>query len=127
MSVVPLDFLSVQSMTALLTAPYRRGAETQVIALGIDNALETTIPLYDFHEYQSRHGALPPAPKYVLFPRVDIGADGLTVEVDYQGVGPAGTATVAIPPRTFAGTSFIVSTPANAGAALRIMKLRQKP
>ncbi len=126
MSSMFRGLLNAQTMTGLLTAPYARGAETLAIPLGTDAASGTGVPSYNFSEYESRYQSAPSLPKYVLFPRVDIGPDGLTVEIDYQN-GGSGTATVAIPPLTFAGTSFVIPTPAGAGAALRIVTLRQTP
>jgi hypothetical protein len=112
-------------MTALLTAPYRRGAETQAIGLGADTAAGTPVPAYDFTEYRARYGAGPAAPFYVLFPRVDVGPSSLTVAVDYNAGGQTGTATVTVPAGTAAYTSFAL--PAPAGPALRLTLLRQSP
>jgi hypothetical protein len=112
-------------MTALLTAPYRRGAETQVIGLGAYAAAGTPIPAYDFTEYRARYGVGPAAPFYVLFPQADVGPGALTVAVDYQNGGLTGTATVTVPAGAAALTSFALPLPA--GPALRLTVLHQSP
>jgi hypothetical protein len=116
-------------MADLLTEPYRRGAETLAIPLGGDADGATLIPAYDFTEYRARYEVNPPRPLYLVFPRVDLGPDPLTIAVDYQAGTTSDTASVTLPPRTFAGTTFALRTSAGAaipaGAALR--KLRQAP
>lgn len=114
-------------MTALLTAPYRRGGETLVIPLGTDTSTGTQVPAYQFTEYQARYQDDPPAPRYVLFPLVDTGPDPLTIDVDFSRQGQTATATLTIPPRTFAMTSFVIPTPIAAAATLRILRFRQSP
>ncbi|HEX8118197.1 MAG TPA: hypothetical protein VF521_13060, partial [Pyrinomonadaceae bacterium] len=58
---------SLQTMTGVLTAPYRRGAETLALALGATRDGWTAVEPYDFAEYEARYHASPPAPRYVLF------------------------------------------------------------
>src|SRR5215510_15132029 len=108
MSAVATESLSVQPMTNLLTAPYRRGAETLVIPLGADGVNGTDVIAYDFKEYRARYGVDPAEPKYVFFPKVDIGRDALEIEVDFTFQGVQHTARLTIPGRTFAGTSFAI-------------------
>lgn len=128
MSGVSVDSLSVQSMTALLTAPYRRGAETLVIPLGADDSTGTAVGPYDFHEYRARHETAPPKPRYVIFPLVDTGPDALEIEVDYSFQGQTKTVSVGIPPRSFVETSFVIPIPlGESDAALQVLRFRQKP
>ncbi|MEI7993351.1 MAG: LamG domain-containing protein [Methylococcaceae bacterium] len=119
--------LSVQPMVDLVTAPYRRGAETLVIALGadviIDKKVNTKIDNYDFNEYRARHNADPEEPKYVLFLKENLGSDLLEIEIDFSGGSQPVSFT--IPPRSFAGTSFAI--PLKANATVRLLRFRQRP
>src|SRR5262245_10322695 len=99
MSAVATESLSVQPMTNLLTAPYRRGAETLVIPLGADGVNGTDVVAYDFKEYRARYGIDPAEPKYVLFPKKDTGRNPLEIEVDFSFKGGQRTALLKIPPR----------------------------
>jgi len=84
---VMVESLSMQPMADLLTAPYRRGAETLVIPLAADGTNGTRVAAYDFKEYRARYGVDPAEPKYVLFPKTDTGRDALEVEVDFTFQG----------------------------------------
>lgn len=124
-----MNDLSLQSMTGLLTKPYRRGAETLVIPLGADVAGGTRISPYDFREYKARHGTDPPDPKYIIFPKKDIGRDGLELEIGYSlaAGGTENTVRLTIPPSTTAHTSFAIGLPPTADANLRLLRLQQLP
>jgi hypothetical protein len=113
-------------MTALLTVPYRRGAETLAIALGPEGSNGTSVVAYDFNDYRARHGVNPPEPEYVLFPQKDTGRDPLEIEVDYSFQGGQRSVILKIPPGTFAGTSFALPLP-KADATLRLLGFRQQP
>src|SRR5712692_8598705 len=126
MNGVLAETLSVQPMTGLLTAPYRRGAETLAIPLGADGNNGTSIA-YDFKEYRARYGVDPAEPKYVLFLKTDLGRDPLEIEVDFSFPGGQQTTSLKIPPRTFAGTSFAIPLPSKANATLRLLRFRQRP
>lgn len=119
--------LSVQRMTGLLTAPYLRGAERLVIPLGPDGSNGTGVVAYDFREYRARHGVDPAQPKYVLIAKNKTGRDPLELQVDFSFQGGEQTASLKIPPRTLAGTSFAIPLPAQADAELRLLRLRQRP
>ncbi len=119
--------LSAQTMSGLLTPPYRRGAETMEIPLGADAGGFTIIPAYDFKEYQARHQTPPPEPKYVLLPLKDLGTDEMIVEVEFSSGGVIANTAVKVPARTFAGVSFVIPLPAGADAKLRLLRLRQLP
>src|SRR4030095_2557913 len=79
--------LSVHVMTALLTAPYRRGTETLVIPINPDptglppeGAPPThVVPDYDFNEYRARYGTDPTEPKYILFLKEDFNTDPVDI------------------------------------------------
>jgi len=122
-----MSALSVQSMTGLLTQPYRRGAETLEVPLGPDAAGVTPIPAYTFKEYRARHGAEPSDPRYVLYLKTPAPADGLSVAVTYSVGGVDKTATVAIPGGAFAFTSFAIPIDEPANPALRLVRFRQSP
>src|SRR6266487_1231101 len=79
-----VQLLSVQPMVDLLTAPYRRGAETLVVPLGPDGPKGTQVLTYDFKEYRARYGADPAEPKYVFFLKRNTGVDPLDVEVKFH-------------------------------------------
>lgn len=81
-----MNQLSVHSMTRLLTQPYRRGAETLAIPLGADIDGWTSVAPYEFKEYRARYQEDPPDPKYIIFPKQDIGRDGLEIEISFSGV-----------------------------------------
>lgn len=120
--------LAAQSLTRLLTRPYRRGAETLVIPLGADAGGATTIAPYDFREYRARYQADPPEPKYVIFPLKDVGRDEVEIEVTFSLAGvPQAPSLVAIPAHTFAGVSFVIPLPAGADASLRLLSFRLAP
>lgn len=119
--------LSVQIMTRLLTKPYRRGAETLEIPLGADAGGWTDIASYNFNEYKARYQADPPAPKYVLFTKKDVGSDGVTIEIKFTWGGVEQTTSLQIPSRTFAATSFAVPLPPGADATLQLRRFRQLP
>lgn len=120
-----MSLLSAQSMTGLITLPYRRGAELMEIPLGPDAGAITTIPAYDFREYKARYVIDPPEPKYVLFPKKNVGGDELDLEVEFSSGGPPSTTLVTIPARTPAGVSFVIPLPPNANAAFRLRRLGQ--
>jgi hypothetical protein len=122
-----MESLSVQPMTDLLTAPYRRGAETLVIPLGADGVKGTDVVAYDFTEYRARYGTDPAEPKYVLFPRKDTGRNTLEIEVDFSFRGGQQAALLKIPPRSFASTSLAIPLPKRADATLRLLRFRQRP
>ena len=129
----PLD-LNGQSMAKLLTAPYARGAEMLLLQLGVDqppapgsnSAVETKVLDYQFNEYHARYGVFPPQPRYVLIVRANSGPDAVTVEIDYSdaSIKPS---SIVIPPRTFAGTSFVIPQPLGFNAQTRLTAVRQKP
>ena len=79
-----VQFLSVQPMVDLLTAPYRRGAETLVVPLGPDGPKGTQVLTYDFKEYRARYGADPAEPKYIFFLKKDTGVDPLRIEAKFH-------------------------------------------
>src|SRR5438046_2762685 len=108
MSSPVTQFLSVQPMVDLLTLPYRRGAETLVIPLGADGANGTDVAPYDFKEYRARYGVDPVEPKYVLFLKTDVGRDSLEIEVNFSSQGAGPPASLKLPSRSFAGTSFVI-------------------
>jgi hypothetical protein len=120
-----MSVLSAQEMSGLLTLPYGRGAELMEIPIGADAAGFTNIPAYDFKEYRARYQSDPPQPKYVLFPRTNIGGDEMEIEVEFSSVGPPATTVVRIPARTLAEISFVVPLPP-AAAATRA-RFRQLP
>lgn len=122
-----MSLLSAQAMTGLLTLPYQRGGETLEIPIGADAGEFTTIPVYTFKEYKARHGVEPPSPKYILFPKKNIGGDEVLVEVESNAGGVITKSSVKIPPRTFAGMSFLIPLPSNADANLRLQRFRQLP
>ncbi len=76
--------LSLHSMTQLLTQPYRRGAETLVISLGNDVGGWTNVIPYDFREYKARYQSEPADPRYIIFPKQNIGRDGVLIELDFS-------------------------------------------
>ncbi len=76
--------LSLHSMTQLLTKPYRRGAETLVISLGNDLGGWTDIIPYDFREYKARYQSEPADTRYIIFPKQDIGRDGVLIELVFS-------------------------------------------
>jgi hypothetical protein len=125
MSNEALASLSVQPMVDLVTAPYRHGAETLVISLGAKDVVigTTEVNKYDFQEYRARYNTDPEEPKYVLFLKKNLGSDPLEIEIDFSGGSQPVSFT--IPPRTFAGTSFVV--PLKADATLRLLRFRQRP
>src|SRR5262249_17488316 len=118
------------AMSDLLTAPYRRGAETLLVPLDADTVsgglTTTAVKDYDFREYRARHGADPPEPRYVLFLKKPTGRDVLDVQVDVTG-RPTGqrVAPGRIPPESYPGASFAVPVPAV--PSLRLLTLRQRP
>ncbi len=122
-----MSALSAQAMSSLLTLPYQRGAELMEIPLGADAGGFTNIPAYDFREYRARYQIDPPQPKYVVFPKKNIGRDDMELEVEFSSGGPPSTAKVKIPARTFAGVSFVIPLPPNAGATFRLIRFRQLP
>jgi hypothetical protein len=122
-----MSVLAVERLAGLATLPYRRGAETLVIPLGADVAGATTIPPYDFADYRARHGADPPAPRYVLAPLAAVGRDPLAVEMDFDRGAGVETASFEVPAATAPGLSFAVPLPADAGPALRLLRFRQAP
>ncbi|HKO43857.1 MAG TPA: LamG domain-containing protein [Pyrinomonadaceae bacterium] len=138
-----MSALSAQAMTELLTVPYRRGAELMDIPVGLDAGGFTNIPAYDFREYRARYrtsrvpqaGVMaepaievdPPQPKYVLYPRKNIGADEMELEVVFSSGGPPSSTVVKIPARTMAGVSFVIPLPANSDASVRLLRFRQLP
>jgi hypothetical protein len=131
--------LAAQFMSSLLTKPYRRGAEMLVIPLGADVGGSTIVSPYDFTEYLRRYDADPPTPRYVVFPKRDLGADPIDLEFTFGAdlialkfaFGAARGEQVApllrIPARTPAQVSFAVPMPANADASLRLLRVRQIP
>lgn len=122
-----MTLLSVQAMTGLLTLPYRRGGETLEIPIGVDAGGFTTVIPYSFKEYKARYQADPPLPKYIIFPKKNVGRDELLLQVETISGGVVNTSTVKIPPRTFAGVSFLIPLPGNADANLRLRRFRQLP
>jgi len=120
-----VQLLSVQPMVDLLTAPYRRGAETLAIPLGADGANGTNVDPYDFKEYRARYGVDPVEPKYVLFLKTDIGRDPLEIEIDFSSQGAGPPASLKLPSRSFAGASFLIPVPTD--PSLRLQRVRQGP
>lgn len=118
---------SAGTMTGLLTAPYRRGAETLDLQLQPDAAGFTPIAAYGFEEYRARHGAAPPPPAYVLYLKKDVSQAGLQVDVRYVDGGPEQSLSLDVPAGSPAGRSFVLSFPAPPGPALRLTRLRQAP
>ena len=118
---------SAGEMAGFLTAPYQRGAEMLNIPVGADTANETALGAYDFTLYNVRYGSDPVDPRYVLLLNGDLGADALTVEVDYQAGAATATAIIAIPAGTLGGASWCIPLPTPVSSALRLTKLRQKP
>ena len=118
---------SLTEMAGFLTAPYQRGAETLHLSLGADAANETAVDAYDFQLYSARYGAGPADPRYVLLLNADLGADPLTVEVDFTIGAATGTVAVTIPGATLSGASYCLPLPTPVNTGLRIVKLRQKP
>jgi hypothetical protein len=110
-----------------------------VIPLGADVGGSTIVSPYDFTEYLRRYDADPPTPRYVVFPKRDLGADPIDLEFTFGAdlivlkfaFGAARGEQVApllrIPARTPAQVSFAVPMPANAGASLRLLRVRQIP
>ena len=123
----------VERLCALATAPYRRGAAVLPIPLAAAaDPAEAQVPAYDFREYLARHGALPKAPRYVLAPLRDIGADALEVRVDYVedfevSPSPVHSIRIELPAQTPAGLSFALPLPETAGPNLRLLRLRPEP
>jgi hypothetical protein len=113
-------------MTALLTVPYRRGAETLAIALGPDGSNGTSVVAYDFNDYRARYGVNPEEPKYVLFVQKDTGRDPLEIEVDFSFQGGQSSVLLKIPRGAFAGASFALPL-TKADATLRLLRFRQRP
>ncbi len=125
MTAPALKILSAQIMLDLLTPPYRRGAETLAIPLGLDGPNGTVIGDYDFKEYLARYGNTPPEPRYVLFLKKDLGEDPMQIDVDYPVGSGTAQATVRFPARSFAGTSLVIPVPGD--ATLRLKAFRQAP
>ncbi len=119
--------IAAQTMTKLLTQPYRRGGETLDVPLGADAAGFTAIPAYEFRQYHARYGQEPPAPKYVIYPLVDIPDAGIDLDIRFTQGGPEQSTTVRIPGGTFAGTSFAIPTPDHADASLVLTRFAQVP
>lgn len=122
-----MTLLSAQTMTSLLTLPYRRGGETLEIPIGADAGGFTNIPIYSFDEYKARHQTNPPSPKYILFPKKNIGRDEVLLEIESFSPSGITRTTLRIPPRTFAGVSFLIPLPNDAPATLRLRRFRQFP
>ncbi|HEY0980868.1 LamG domain-containing protein [Schlesneria sp.] len=127
--------LTGQSMVKLLPAPYARGAEMlslrlrevdQTPAPGSNAASETIVLDYHFNEYYARYGVFPTQTRYVLIVRANSGPDAVTVEIVYSdaSIKPS---SIVIPPRTFAGTSFVIPEPPGFNFQTKLTALRQKP
>jgi hypothetical protein len=112
-------------MTNVVTAPYRRGAETLNLTLGSAVGGWVSIESYDFMEYQSRYHAAPPEPRYILRALRGTGADASSIEVEYSFASATGIAVIGIPSHTAAGTGFVIPTPAGANSTLRLLRLRR--
>jgi hypothetical protein len=105
---------SFRKMASVLTLPYRRGAETQPIVLGVDAESWTWVPPYDFREFTARHGEEPESPRYVLTSRRAIERDRVEVEIEYY---LEETRTVLALPLTALGDTLEVLQPADFPAA----------
>jgi hypothetical protein len=118
---------SIQTMTGALTAPYRRGAETSQLSLRAEENGRALFEPYGFEEYEARYGAPPAEPRYILHAHAGVGAEALTIEVEYTYGGVTGTASVSIPQGAPAGSSFSIPTPRGADSTLRLTSLRVLP
>lgn len=117
---------ALQTLSARLTLPYRRGAEFTAIPLAADTADATPFASYDFAEYRARWGQDPTAPFYVITPRQDVGGDDLVLTIAYT-FGGAQIATLTIPRGTRAGTGFPLPLTPGADATLRLTSLKVDP
>jgi hypothetical protein len=122
-----MSVLSVQTMTRLLTQPYRRGAETLEVPVGADGGGFTLFNGYDYREYLARHGTNPPEPKYLLYLKTDVPPSDVEVEVRYKFLGVEQPVTVHVPGGSLAGTSFYIPIPAGTDPSLRLTRFRQSP
>jgi hypothetical protein len=118
---------SVQTMTRLVTQPYRQGAETLEIPLGADAGGFTLFRAYDFQEYHARYEINPPNPKYVLYLKTDVPNGDVEVDVEYSFLGVNQTVRVHIPAGSMSGTSFHIPIPDETTASLRVNRFRQSP
>ncbi|GAA4525871.1 LamG-like jellyroll fold domain-containing protein [Nonomuraea ferruginea] len=122
---------SLRRMTAGLTVPFSRGADTVDLAL-VPSAGpgEADIVLYDFAEHRARFG-VEPEPRFVLTAVTDV-PGAATLIIGYEVPQPTGgvrtgTATVSVPAGTVAGTSFgVVLRPGDEGQAV-LRSLRAQP
>lgn len=125
-----MNALSAQTMSGLLTVPYRRGAELIEIPIGADADGFTNVPAYDFKEYRARYQSDPPQPKYILIPSKNLDNDEMEVELQFTSVDPpvrTVTARVKIPAGTRLGDSFAVPVSAVVDATFRLVRFRQLP
>ncbi|MEV4559234.1 LamG-like jellyroll fold domain-containing protein [Kitasatospora sp. NPDC049285] len=106
-------------MTAALTAPFARGADTLDLPLKPAPGGAAEVVAYDFAEHRARFD-VDPGPLYVLTAVVDVPAAS-TLTVAYLVAGALRTVTVAVPADTVAGASFAVVLPA-ADAARAVLR-----
>ncbi|MFI5529917.1 LamG-like jellyroll fold domain-containing protein [Kitasatospora sp. NPDC051853] len=118
-AALPPAASALHRMTAALTAPFARGADTLDLPLKPAAGGAAEVVAYDFAEHRARFDA-DPAPLYVLTAVVDApGASTLTVS--YLVAGAPHAVPVAVPPGTVAGASFAVALP-DADAARAVLR-----
>src|ERR1700676_3297761 len=119
-----MSALSAQTMTGLLTEPYRRGGETMELTVLADAGGFTVVSPYDFGEYKARYQANPAKPQYLIYVKKNIPAAGLQLEVRFRFLGAESSCLVTVAGGTFAGTSFAIPIPDAADHSLRLTRFR---
>ncbi len=118
--------LALHRMNDLLTLPYRRGAETLPVPLGLDVAGWTTVTNYDFTEYRARYGEDPANPRYIMYLCGAVGADPIDVEVEFRNASAVVTTVeLRIPARARKHASFLIPAPEPSDPTWRLTRFRE--
>ena len=113
-----------QRMASHLTVPFARGADILGLAFAAGaTPLQGAFAAYDFLEHRARFDHVPD-PRYVVTALEDVPlATRLTVGYVPSQAGAPKTASVDVPAKTIAGTSFLVSLGADEGPDARLRSL----
>jgi DNA-binding beta-propeller fold protein YncE len=121
---------SLLVMREALTRPYFRGLETMTLALGATTGAVTTIPGYDFLDYQRRYSRPAEEPRYMLVLGPDFSAtEELEVAVRFIPTpgAPVQETRVIVPPGSFPGLSFPIVLGTTVGIDLRLTEFEPRP
>ena len=116
------------SALGFVTAPYARGAATQVLQIGPAAGGQSTVLAYSFATFQARYGVQTAdlSVSYMLTLLADLGEEPSTVVLTYVNDRGSGTGQVVVPAGALAGTSFVIPIPRDGGLAT-LQTLQETP